>query len=158
MKETKQSINKDIDKIKDKIKDRLKDKDREEKSGIAPLTSNRLELLFVVVNRQKASFYSDLLLSFGINMEFKVFGEGTVTSEMRDIMGFSSNSEKTLIVGIIREDMVQTALETLEAKFRTIRNGKGIAWTVSMTSVIGVSVYSFLSDNRKAIKEVMNNG
>lgn len=148
--------NKDIDKIKEKLKDKFKDK--EEKPGIAPLTSNRLELLFVVVNRQKASFYSDLLLSFGINMEFKVFGEGTVTSEMRDIMGFSSNSEKTLIIGIIREDMVQRALETLEEKFRTIRNGKGIAWTVSMTSVIGVSVYSFLSDNRKAIKEVNTNG
>ena len=38
------------------------------------------------------------------------------------------------------------ALSTLEEKFNTVRNGKGIAYTVSMSSVIGVAVYQFLSN------------
>ena len=32
-------------------------------------------------------------------------------------------------------------------KFRTVKGGKGIAYTVPMTSVIGVAIYQFLSNN-----------
>jgi len=37
--------------------------------------------------------------------------------------------------------------------FKTMKNGKGIAFTVPMTSVIGVSIYGFLSNNRMTVKE-----
>ena len=38
----------------------------------------------------------------------------------------------------------------LEEKFETIRNGKGVAFTVPLSSVIGVSMYQFLSNNRQS--------
>ena len=40
-------------------------------------------------------------------------------------------------------------LNLLEEKFATIRNGKGIAFAVPMSSVIGVNLYQFLSNNRQ---------
>jgi hypothetical protein len=43
---------------------------------------------------------------------------------------------------------VDAVLNCLEDKFRTIRNGKGIAFAVPLSSVIGVNLYQFLSDNR----------
>jgi len=39
-------------------------------------------------------------------------------------------------------------MKCLEDKFHTIRNGKGIAFTVPLSSVIGVNNYQFLSNNK----------
>jgi hypothetical protein len=44
--------------------------------------------------------------------------------------------------------MVPAIMNTLEDKFRTVRNGKGIAFAVPLSSVIGVNLYQFLSNNR----------
>ena len=38
-------------------------------------------------------------------------------------------------------------------KFNTIKDGKGIAFTIPLTSVIGTLIYGFLSNNRMAVKE-----
>ena len=39
--------------------------------------------------------------------------------------------------------------ECLEEKFHTIKNGKGIAFCVPLSSVIGVNIYQFLSNYKK---------
>jgi hypothetical protein len=44
--------------------------------------------------------------------------------------------------------MTDQIMKVLEEKFRTIRNGKGIAFAVPLSSVIGVNMYRFLSNNR----------
>ena len=38
------------------------------------------------------------------------------------------------------------ALSALEQKFKTIKNGKGIAYTIPLTGTIGVAIYRFLSN------------
>jgi hypothetical protein len=43
-------------------------------------------------------------------------------------------------------DNAPAALKALEEKFRTIKNGKGIAYTVPMTGTIGVAIYRFLAN------------
>ena len=48
----------------------------------------------------------------------------------------------------IREDKVKDALDTLNEKFHKVKNGKGIAYTISMDSIIGVSMYQLLSNDR----------
>ena len=64
---------------------------------------------------------------------------------MLQMLGLSY-SEKAVIFSVIREDMAPLALEALEEKFRTIRGGKGIAYTIPMTGTIGVAIYQFLSN------------
>ena len=54
---------------------------------------------------------------------------------------------------VIKAEKVAEAAAALEEKFDTIKNGKGIAFTVPMTSIIGVLVFGFLSDNRNTVKE-----
>ena len=54
-----------------------------------------------------------------------------------------------VLLSVIREDCVDTVMNLLEEKFATIRNGKGIAFAVPMSSVIGVNLYQFLSNNRQ---------
>ena len=113
-----------------------------------PLAPQKLKLLITVVNRPKAEFYLDLLQSFEVNMQLSMAANGTANTEMLNMLGLT-DSEKTVIFSVIREDMCKPALSALEEKFRTIKNGKGIAYTVPMTSVIGVAIYQFLCNNAR---------
>ena len=107
----------------------------------------KLKLLFTIVDRPKAEFYLDVLSQYEVNCQIVAAGLGTATSEMVDLLGL--NPHKAVLIGAIREDMTDTIMNVLEEKFRTIRNGKGVAFAVPMSGVIGVNMYRFLSNNRQ---------
>lgn len=106
----------------------------------------KLKLLFTVVDRPKGEFYLDVISQFDVNCQLAVGGLGTATSELVDLLGL--NIHKAVILSVIREDMVDAVMNCLEEKFAAIRNGKGVAFAVPLSSVIGVNLYQFLSDNR----------
>ena len=106
----------------------------------------KLKLLFTVVDRNKAEFYLDVISQFEVNCQLAVGGLGTAHSELVDLLGL--NIHKAVIVSVIREDKADEIIKCLETKFATIKNGKGIAFRVPLSSVIGVNNYQFLSNNR----------
>ena len=106
----------------------------------------KLKLLFTVVDRAKGEFYLDVISQFDVNCQLVLPGMGTATSELLELLGLEPH--KAVILSVLREDMVDSAMNTLEDKFRTIRGGKGISFAVPLSSVIGVNLYQFLSDNR----------
>ena len=116
----------------------------------------KLKLLVTVVNRSKALFYTDLLEQFEVNMQMVIYGKGTATSNMLNLLGIVE-TEKAVILSFVREDNVQEILETLEEKFDRVKNGKGIAYTISLQSIVGVSIYQFLSNNKAFKKEEDSN-
>ena len=107
----------------------------------------KLKLLVTVVNRNKTEFYMDYLTAFDVNFQTAVAAQGTAKSETLYMLGLEE-SDKSVIFSVLREDRAEEAMRGLEEKFHVLRNGKGIAFTIPMTSVIGVSLYRFLSDNR----------
>ncbi len=111
------------------------------------VSTNRLMLLVTIVNRRKAEFYTDLLQHMGANLQFVAMGEGTADAKMLNLLGLS-DSDKAVIFSVIKESAQKEVLRTLGEKFESIRDGKGIAYTIPFSSVIGASVFNFLSDNR----------
>ena len=111
----------------------------------------KLKMLITIVDRSKTLFYVDLLEQFEVNVQMILYGRGTANSQMLDLLGLSE-TEKSVIISYIREDMVKEALETLEDKFHKVKNGKGVAYTISLDSIIGVSMYQLLS-NDKTVRE-----
>ena len=107
----------------------------------------KLKLLITVVDRSKTLFYVDVLEQFEVNVQMVIYGRGTANSQMLDLLGLAE-TEKSVIISYIREDKVKEALETLDEKFHKVKNGKGIAYTVSLDSIIGVSMYQLLSNDR----------
>ena len=105
----------------------------------------KLKLLFTVVERPKTEFYLDVLSQFEVNYQMVVGGKGTATSDLVDMLGL--NPHKGVILSVVREDMVDEIIKCLEDKFDTIRQGKGISFAVPLSSVIGVNMYQFLSNN-----------
>lgn len=125
------------------------------KSKLPPpntVTENKLKLLVTVVNRGKSEFYLDLLHSFNINLQFVALANGTADAKMLNLLGLN-DSKKSVIFGIIQENKIADCLHTLEQKFNTIKGGKGVAFTIPLTSVIGTLIYGFLSNNKMAVKE-----
>ena len=106
----------------------------------------KLKLLFTIVDRPKGEFYLDVLSQFDVNCQMVLGGLGTANTELVDLLGLEPH--KAVILSVLREDMVDAAMNCLEEKFATIRNGKGISFAVPLSSVIGVNLYQFLSDNR----------
>ena len=111
----------------------------------------KLKLLFTVVDRPKAEFYLDVLSQFEVNLQMVIAGKGTATSELVDMLGL--NIHKATILSVVREDKVDEIMKCLEDKFSTIKNGKGIAFAVPLSSVIGVNIYQFLSNNKLGREE-----
>ena len=106
----------------------------------------KLKLIFTVVDRPKGDFYMDVLSGFEVNCQLLLSGQGTASSELVDLLGL--NPEKAVILSVAREDMVPKIMHTLEDKFQTVRNGNGIAFAVPLSSIIGVNLYQFMSNNR----------
>lgn len=107
----------------------------------------KLKLLVTVVDRAKGEFYLDVISQFEVNCQMALQGMGTARSELIDALGLTPH--KTVIFSVVREDKVEQLIHTLEDKFATIKNGKGIAFAVPLSSVIGVNLYQFLSNNRQ---------
>ena len=111
----------------------------------------KLKLLFTVVDRPKGEFYLDVLSQFEVNCQMLVAGKGTAQTDLVELLGLNIN--KAVILSVVREDMVDSIMKCLEDKFSTIRNGKGIAFAIPLSSVIGVNMYQFLSNNRQGREE-----
>ena len=106
----------------------------------------KLKLIFTIVDRQKGEFYLDVISQFEVNCQMVMGGMGTASSEIIELLGL--NNHKAVILSVAREDMVPKIMNTLEEKFETVRHGQGIAFAVPLSSVIGVNLYQFMSNNR----------
>lgn len=106
----------------------------------------KLKLLFTIVDRPKGEFYLDVISQFSVNCQMVLAGQGTASSELTRLLGLEPH--KAVLLSVAREDRVEEIMNCLEEKFHTIRGGKGVAFAVPFSSVIGVNLYQFLSDNR----------
>jgi nitrogen regulatory protein PII len=74
-------------------------------------------------------------------------GLRTAASDLVELLGLEPH--KAVIRSVVREDKIDEIMNSLEGRFATSRNGKGSAFAVPLSSVIGVNMYRFLSDRRE---------
>lgn len=105
----------------------------------------KLKLLITIVNREKTDIYLELLRLYDINIQLATAARGTASAEMLRYLGLT-DSDKSVIFSVVREDKADDALRFFAEQFKTIKKGKGISFTVPVSSIIGVSAYRFLSN------------
>jgi hypothetical protein len=115
------------------------------------VNSNKLNLLVTIVDKAKGEFYSDGIQAFECNMQLMLRGKGTAGKHVLELLGLVDN-EKSVIFSIVKEERLPEILAFLDEKFKTIKNGKGIAYTVPLTSIIGTAIFGFLSNNKLTVK------
>ena len=110
-------------------------------------STKKLLLLVTIVRKRKADFYVDLIESLGANLQLIAVGNGTTTSTVfTDEIG-----TKSVIFSVITEDNEKKIIKRLQEKFVEIRDGKGVCWTIPLSSVMGVTFFNFLSNNKSGI-------
>lgn len=107
----------------------------------------KCKLLVTVVDHRKEDFFIDYIQENGANLQLTMRGEGTAKTEMLRMLGLT-DSEKTVLLSVIREDLSRALCDGLADKFKTVKNGQGIAFTIPLSSVVGALVYRFLSDQK----------
>ena len=107
----------------------------------------KCKLLVTVVDHRKEDFFIDYIQSHGANLQMTMRGEGTAKTEMLRMLGLT-DSEKSVLFSVVREDQIRPLCDGLAEKFKTVKNGQGIAFTIPLSSVVGASVYRFLSDQK----------
>lgn len=111
------------------------------------ISSKKMMLLITVVKKNKADYYLDLIEDQGVNMQMVSHGNGTTKSTVfTDEIG-----TKAVIFSVATEDVIKKVMKLLKEKFVEIRGGKGVCWSVPLTSVMGVTFFNFLSNNKSSI-------
>ena len=122
-----------------------KKKTNVKKKSSTPKAPHKLVMLVVIVARKKSDFFIDILEENEVNVTFTTFGRGTSIKYSPSDLG-NLERGKAVIFGVIRQDKVKSMLSILSEKFEKVRGGKGVAFTVDLASVIGVSSYKFLAN------------
>ena len=106
----------------------------------------KLKILVTIVERSKTEFYLDVLEGYEINMQTVIYGHGTAPSDILAYLGLSQ-AEKAVIISVVKEEKIKDITIAYEDKYFKTKNGKGIAFTIPISSLIGVSIYQFLSNS-----------
>ena len=102
----------------------------------------KLKILVTIIDRVKVDFYVSNLEGFGAHIQEIIYASGT--TPRKDILGIKV-SEKAVLLSVVREDKIKEILATYEDKYFQTKNGKGIAFTIPVKSMIGVTLYQFLA-------------
>ena len=105
----------------------------------------KLKILITIINRAKIDFYLSALEGYDVNMQTVLYGRGTAPTEIAHMLGLVDD-KKAVILSVVSEDRINEILARYEDKFFKTKNGRGIAFTIPISSVIGVAVYRFLAN------------
>ena len=104
----------------------------------------KLKILVTIIDRKKVDFYMSALEGFDVNMQTVVYAKGTAPKEVLNQYGLTN--DKAVIFSVVREDRIKDILIAYEDRYFKTKNGKGVAYTIPIKSLIGVLIYQFLAN------------
>ncbi len=107
----------------------------------------KIKILVSIVERSKVDFYLSALEGYDVNMQTVLYAKGTAPSDIQRYLGIMDTG-KAVILSIVNESRIKEILVAYEDKFFKTKNGNGVAFTIPISSIIGVSVYQFLANIR----------
>ncbi|MGI6377937.1 hypothetical protein GX831_01550 [bacterium] len=119
------------------------DEKKNKKSNVSGVKA--LKLLVAVVERPRLEVFSEALEESEVTMQLFLKGEGTADSKTLAMLGLE-DKHKAVILATIRSEKEEEVLDMFASKFAKARNGKGLAFTIALNSLLGVAVYQFLSN------------
>lgn len=104
----------------------------------------KLYLYTIIVPRGQSENIIRLLKPYKNSAYFIQYGEGTASNAIKEILG-SEDTKKDIIFSIVREDMIPDIKKELDIYFVASKRNRGIAYTIQLTSIVGVKLYKFLT-------------
>jgi len=105
-----------------------------------------LKLFISIVPLGQAQGIVKILENIGVNYNVITQGEGTGAKFVPNLV---NDNKKQIVFSFVREDMTEVVKKVLRERFSISKVSNGISFSIKLTSVMGVSIYKFLSNTRK---------
>lgn len=133
--------------VKEPVLKKSKKKEAPKKENPAFETRDDIKKLFlytVIVPRGQGENIIRIFKANKSSAQFVQYGEGTASNAIRDILG-SEDTNKDIVYSLIREDAIPDVKKELDVYFVASKRNRGIAYTIALTSIVGVKLYKFFS-------------
>lgn len=104
-----------------------------------------LKVLFTIIPHGKKEVFMDLIESFDSNAQMCFYSKGTASNDLLNLLGLL-NSQRDVIVSILREDKVGDCILAIEDKLNSFKHEKGISFAIPFESLIGNTNYLMLAN------------
>jgi len=117
----------------------------ETKAPSQPNPVSRLKFFVTIVDHNHHKEVLKILRTHESGLGFITHGRGTGTKEIYDLLGLS-DVRKDIIFAVIRSNQVDNVKKEVASYFK--KESRGIAFAIDISSVIGTSIYKYLSNTR----------
>jgi hypothetical protein len=93
-----------------------------------------MKLLVIIINRELAEKYTNVLNEASDKCQFVLLGQGTASSEILDYFGLA-RKDKAVIICLLTEAEVPTVLERLNNEKEFHRPGGAVAFTIKLMNI-----------------------
>ncbi|NCA96559.1 MAG: hypothetical protein EOM74_06210 [Methanomicrobia archaeon] len=115
------------------------------------VTIKPLKILVTIVHHGSADVYLNYLYKNEVAIQLVLNGEGAHERELANILGLE-DVRKDVIISIVQAEKLPPILDYLRTRFSINQSESGIAFTIPLQSLIGVSLYKFLSNSADLVK------
>lgn len=96
--------------------------------------NDRIKLMVTIIHRGGGTKVVDYYRSLKLHYDFLCLGHGTANSEILDYLGLEK-TDKDIVITMVPEVKVRKVLSGVSEKFGFLSPGKGIVFTVPLSSV-----------------------
>ena len=107
-------------------------------------SSQRLDIIIAIVSRGDGEEVVDVLRENGIIQSLVCQGHGTAPSSILEMLGLGA-TEKDVVISFVAHEKSRKTLEIISRKIEFEKPGRGIAFTVPLSSVGGIMAFKFLT-------------
>ncbi|MFA5421632.1 MAG: hypothetical protein WC344_02395 [Bacilli bacterium] len=107
----------------------------------------KMKFFVVIVNHSHSKEIVRIMNQHEVGLSFITLGRGTGTREIYEILGLS-DVRKDIVFSVVKSCNLEAVKAKVAAYFSQAKETKGIAFAVEISSVIGVSIYRYLSNTR----------
>ncbi|MFA5686658.1 MAG: hypothetical protein WCZ47_01810 [Bacilli bacterium] len=107
----------------------------------------KMKLLITITNYGYGKKVLRFIKKYEVALNFSVYGRGTGTQEIYRLLGLSDR-RKEIIFSIVKNTHLPLLKEDINNFYLQKKEAKGIAFSVDISSVIGTSIYKYLTNTR----------
>lgn len=109
------------------------------------------KLLLSIVDKKKGKDITKAAMEAGVEGTTIFAGRGTASPEMKSFLGLPSETEKELVLNLMKEDIADRVIEKIDEKVLFKKKGHGIAFFINTSEVAGI-VHARM-DKKENLKE-----
>ena len=94
---------------------------------------NNLSMLFIIANYSDEKTFINIINKYKINFKVVMHGMGTASSSLLEYFGLDKE-EKSIITAVLPNILSKQILNEIDKKININKHGKGIAFTISLSS------------------------